>query len=81
VSFGSRALRPQSVATINAYAGNPLVGVGAGGAACNALGIAMYQMHIPAALLFNGVALPAGAPPFYTIDLYRLQQVIIHRYE
>lgn len=81
VSFGTRPVRPNSVGTINDYGPNALVGVGAGGVACNAPGIPTYLLRLPTALVFNGVPAPAGAPAFYTIDLFRLQQVVIHRYE
>lgn len=80
VSFGTRALRPQTVNAIANHGGN-VVGVGAGGPACNAFGVAAYQMRIPSALVYNGVPLPAGAPPFYTIDLHTFQQLIVQRYE
>jgi len=80
VSFGTKALRSQSVAAINGYGGAAVIGVGAGGVACSAPNMPAYQLHIPTALLFNN-APPPLAPAFYTIDLFPLQQVIIRRYE
>jgi hypothetical protein len=82
VSFGTRALHPLSIASINGRGGPPLVGVGIGGAAaCNALGIAAYQFRLPTALIFAGSAAPGGAPVFYTIDLFPIQQAIGRRYD
>jgi hypothetical protein len=81
ISFGTAAIHPQSMASVNAASGaTPLIGVGTAGAvACNAAGLAAYQLPIPAALLFTGDpnGVPMGVPANINIDLFRVQEDVL----
>jgi len=75
VSFGCYQISAQARNFINGLGGVPVVGVGAGGPACNANGIPMYQLRIPTAKIYNGdpAGIPFGAPNPANIDLYPIQ--------
>ena len=67
----------------------PLVGVGIVPAPppivpapqCNAAGIAVFQLQIPTAAIFNGVLIPQGIPAQIDIDLFELQQEVESSYQ
>jgi len=84
VSFGTIGLLQTTINTLTAAhkINVPLAsitGVGRpGGVACNAAGMAAYQITIPTNLLYHGVnPAPAGIPPNISIDLYPIQQAIM----
>lgn len=53
-----------------------LTGVGFGGPACNQVGLPAYQLPLPVAAIYQGVALPAGLPLHLHIDLFQVQREI-----
>lgn len=53
-----------------------LTGVGFGGPACNQAGLPAYQLPLPVAAIYGGVAAPAGLPVNFNIDLFRIQRQI-----
>jgi hypothetical protein len=80
ISFGTVNLHHASMAGINAARGaTPITGVGAGGPACNAAGIAAYQLPIPTALLYTGDpgGVPLGLGANINIDLFLVQQRVL----
>jgi len=57
----------------------PLVtGVGYGGPPCNQAGLPAYQLPLPFAAIYHGIAVPAGLPLNLDIDLF---QMLRHIYE
>jgi len=81
ISFGTRALHGTQRNQINGLGGAQLIGVGQGGAACNAAGVAIYQFRIPTNLVTVGMPaanVPAAAN--FTFDLFTLQQETLDEY-
>lgn len=82
ISFGTRALGGSSVTSVNNLGGPAIIGVGIGGAvACNAPGMALYQLPLPLARLFPaGIPGAFGAAVNFNIDLFLVQQTVIANY-
>ena len=80
ISFGTAPLHHAAAAT---YPNRTGVDAALGAVACNAAGIAAFQIHLPAAEVYHGsVASPPGGVavhPGFIIDLYDLQQDILAR--
>ena len=82
ISFGTAPLHPNTIGFLTNI-GVPLaniVGVGFSATACNTSGIPIYQLHIPAIELFNGVlgGIPAGAVNGFYLDLWELQNIVLN---
>jgi hypothetical protein len=77
ISFGRHNLHHTVVTSVNALIPATFTGVGRpGGVACNAAGIAMYQVQLPVAELYHNVAVPAGLPVNLTVDLFNIQSSV-----
>jgi len=76
ISFGTAKIHYTNKNWLTSQ-GIAFTGVGTGSVPCNALGIAQYQLQIPTAELYHGVAVPHGVPTNITVDLYEIQQIII----
>ncbi|CAG8615029.1 7776_t:CDS:1 [Racocetra fulgida] len=81
ISFGTAPLNHNTVEfllnSVGVSSAN-LIGFGFSATACNAPGISDYQLHIPAAEIFNGVlgGIPAEAVNGFNLDLWELQNVL-----
>jgi len=73
ISFGTA---PVSRGHLPAVIRPLLTGVGFGGPACNQVGLPAYQLPLPVASIYHGVAMPAGLPVNFNIDLYQIQRQI-----
>ncbi|CAG8591799.1 12386_t:CDS:1 [Acaulospora morrowiae] len=82
ISFGTAPLHNNTIRFL-ANIGVPLdniVGVGFSETTCNASGISIYQLHIPAIELFKDAfgGIPAGAVNGFCLDLWELQNIVLN---
>ncbi|KAF9116175.1 hypothetical protein BGX27_004515 [Mortierella sp. AM989] len=74
ISFGTASITGQALQSLQDIMGGPnfVNGVGYGGAPCDAPGIPMYQMNLPAADIYNGdpQGIPAGNVLGFNLDLW-----------
>ncbi|CAG8438662.1 8565_t:CDS:1 [Cetraspora pellucida] len=78
-SFGTAPLHPITQAYLkDTLHVQPIYGVEFGGVPCDDANIPQYQIEISTALLFNDVlsGVPTGIPDNFTIDLWKLKNVI-----
>ncbi|CAG8723066.1 23373_t:CDS:1 [Racocetra persica] len=81
ISFGTAPLNYNTINfllnSVGVSSAN-LTGVGFSTNVCNAPGISNYQLHIPAAEIFNGVhgGIPAGTVNGFYLDLWELQNIV-----
>lgn len=82
VSFGTGSLHHETRKFLTDTVGIPLAnitGVGFSATACDAPGIPIYQLHIPAAEIFKGSpsGVPLGAINGFNLDLWEIKRVIL----
>jgi len=78
ISFGTANIAAATRNTVNGW-GTAMTGVGCGGAACSAAGMAAYQITLPGNLLIEGDPLGAAAVagPNLVLDLFTAQQAVV----
>ncbi|CAG8760707.1 10841_t:CDS:2, partial [Racocetra persica] len=81
ISFGTAPLNHNTIDFLLNSVGvssASLTGVGFSTNVCNAPGISNYQLHTPAAEIFNGVhgGIPAGTVNGFYLDLWELQNIV-----
>ncbi|CAG8640686.1 4720_t:CDS:1, partial [Paraglomus occultum] len=82
ISFGTAPLHLSTIGFLMSI-GVPLaniVGVRFSAIACNASGIPIYQLHIPAIELFNGAfgSVTAGVVNGFYLDLWEIQDLVLN---
>jgi len=78
ISFGTAPIHHTTLHTINALGGARVVGHGCGGPGCDGAGLSLYQLQVPTVSLFHPLPVPAPLPPVIPVDLFVVQQRILH---